>query len=146
MTDHQTWLTAEVLINAPVEKVWEFWAAPRHIKQWNNVSEDWHTSQAENDLRAGGKLFLRMEAKNGSSGFDFEGIYDDVLTNKKISYTISDGRKTTISFTKTEKGIKVTETFQPVKEHSLEFQQSFCQAILNKFKIYTEHTVIANGS
>ncbi len=69
-------ITVEATIKAPVEKVWNYWSAPKHIVQWNNASDDWHTPRAENDLRTGGKFFSRMEAKDGSSGFDFSGVYD----------------------------------------------------------------------
>jgi uncharacterized protein YndB with AHSA1/START domain len=139
MDSGKTLISADTLVNAPIDTVWEAWVSPVHMAEWNNTSEEWHTPKAENDLRTGGKLFLRMETKDGSSGFNFEAIYDDVIINEKISYTISDGRKATILFTRTEEGIKITETSDPVKEHSLEFQQSFCQAILNNFKTYTEN-------
>src|SRR5882672_1166747 len=92
-TANKIMITIEGLINAPVEKVWEFWTGPKHITQWNNASDDWHTPVAENDLRVGGKFLSRMEAKDGSFGFDFWGIYDVVKKNELIEYTIGDGRK-----------------------------------------------------
>ncbi len=133
-------VTAETLVNDSIEKVWEFWTEPQHIKRWNNISEDWHTPKAENDMRIGGKLLLRMEAKDGSDGFDYEGTYDDILTNERISYTTSDGRKVTNSFTKTEKGIKVSEVFEIQNADDPEFHRSFCQAILDSFKAYVENS------
>ncbi|RZA00879.1 MAG: polyketide cyclase, partial [Sphingobacteriaceae bacterium] len=87
-TDMET-ITVEATVNAAVEKVWNFWNAPEHIVKWCSPSPDWHTPRAENDLRAGGKFLSRMEAKDGSFGFDFEGIYDEVKTNGRIAYTIT---------------------------------------------------------
>ena len=131
-------ITVETLVNAPIEKVWEFWTKPEHITHWNNASEDWHTTRAENDLRIGGKFLSRMEAKDGSFGFDFEGIYDEVLTNEKISYTLLDDRKVTITFSPTENGVQVTETFEAETENKLELQKFGWQAILTNFKNYVE--------
>ena len=132
-------LTAETLINAPIEKIWEYWTNPQHIIHWNNASEEWHTPHAENELRIGGKLTLKMELKNGTDGFDYICIYDDIIPNERISHTTSDNRKTTILFTQTDKGVKLTETFEPVTTVPLDDQQAFCQSILNKFKAYAEH-------
>lgn len=131
-------ITVETLVHAPIEKVWEFWTKPEHITQWNNASEDWHTTRAEIDLRIGGKFLSRMEAKDGSFGFDFEGIYDEVLTNEKISYTLLDDRKVTITFLPTENGVQVTETFEAETVNSLELQKLGWQAILTNFKNYVE--------
>src|SRR3954470_8224336 len=89
----KTTITVENTVNAPVEKVWKLWTLPEHITKWNNASDDWHTPRAENDVRVGGKFSSRMEAKDGSFGFDFAGVYDDVKTNSLIAYTIGDGRK-----------------------------------------------------
>ena len=131
-------ITVETLVNAPIKKVWEFWTKPEHITHWNNASEDWHTTRAENDLRIGGKFLSRMEAKDGSFGFDFEGIYDEVVTNEKISYTILDDRKVTITFLPTENGVQVTETFEAETMNTLELQKMGWQAILTNFKNYLE--------
>jgi uncharacterized protein YndB with AHSA1/START domain len=131
-------ITVETLIHAPIEKVWAFWTKPEHITQWNNASEDWHTPRAENDLQVGGKFLSRMEAKDGSFGFDFEGIYDSIITNEKISYTLLDDRKVTISFLPTENGVQVTETFEAETMNTLELQKMGWQAILNNFKNYVE--------
>lgn len=137
MTQKET-ITVETLVHAPIDKVWEFWTKPEHITKWNNASEDWHTTRAENDLQIGGKFLSRMEAKDGSFGFDFEGIYDEVLTNEKISYTILDERKVTITFLPTENGVQVTETFEAETMNTLELQKMGWQAILNNFKKYVE--------
>ena len=131
-------ITVETLVNATIEKVWTFWTKPEHITQWNNASEDWHTTRAENDLRIGGKFLSRMEATDGSFGFDFEGIYTDVITNEKISYTLLDDRKVTITFSPTENGVQISETFEAETENSLELQKLGWQAILNNFKKHVE--------
>ncbi|MEI9958376.1 MAG: SRPBCC domain-containing protein [Ferruginibacter sp.] len=81
------------MVNEPVEKVWAYWTQPQHITKWTNASDDWHTPRAENDLRAGGSFSTRMEAKDGSFGFDFGGVYDAVTTNEYIEYTLGDTRK-----------------------------------------------------
>ena len=131
-------LTAEVFINAPIEKVWYLWTTPEHIAIWNNMSGEWHTPRAENDLRVGGRLFLRMELKDGSNGFDYICFYDEITANQKISHTGSDNRKTTILFSAAENGVRLTETFDPENKTELDVQQAFCQSILNNFKAYVE--------
>ena len=131
-------LTVENIIDAPVAKVWEYWTKPEHITKWNNASDDWHTPRAENDLRTGGKFSSRMEAKDGSFGFDFGGVYDDVITNKYIEYTLGDGRKVKIDFTPEGSTTKVSESFEAETMNSVDLQKSGWQAILNNFKNYTE--------
>ena len=131
-------ITVEATINAPIEKVWELWTLPKHIEQWNNAADSWHTPHAENDLRAGGKFLYRMEAKDGSFGFDFWGIYDEVTINKSIAYTMGDNRKAKISFITNTNETKVIETFEAEDQNSIELQQGGWQAILNNFKKYAE--------
>lgn len=131
-------ITVETFVKVPIAKVWEFWTKPEHITQWNNASEDWQTTRAENDLQIGGKFLSRMEAKDGSFGFDFEGIYDEVLINEKISFTLLDDRKVVITFKPTENGVQVIETFEAETENTLELQKFGWQAILNNFKNYVE--------
>ncbi|HNP47715.1 MAG TPA: SRPBCC family protein [Bacteroidia bacterium] len=131
-------ITVEALINAPVEKVWKFWTQPEHITQWCNASDDWHAPRAENDVRTGGKFTTRMEAKDGSMGFDFGGIYDDVKLNEKIDYTMGDGRKVHITFIPDGNSTKVLESFDPESMNPHEMQRNGWQAILNNFKKYTE--------
>lgn len=97
-TTNQVNITVEATVNAPVETVWNAWTSPEHIVKWNCASEDWHTPKAENDVRTGGKFMSRMEAKDGSFGFDFEGIYDEVKVNEIIAYTLGDNRKVRITF------------------------------------------------
>ncbi len=137
MTAKKT-ITVETLIKAPIEKVWEFWTNPEHITKWCTASEDWHTTRAENNLRTGGKFLTRMEAKDGSFGFDFEGIYTDLITDEKIGYTTLDDRKVNITFSQTESGIQITETFEAENENPIEMQKMGWQAILNNFKTYIE--------
>lgn len=131
-------LTVETTVYAPVEKVWEYWTEPRHITQWSFASDDWHAPTAENDLRAGGKFVTRMEAKDGSFGFDFGGIYDEVRTHEWIAYTLGDGRKVTISFNPVDNGTKIVETFEAESSHSIEQQQAGWQAFMDNFKKYSE--------
>jgi uncharacterized protein YndB with AHSA1/START domain len=137
-TQEKTMITVQNTIDAPVEKVWEFWTKPEHITQWCNASDDWHTPRAENDLRTGGNFVTRMEAKDGSMGFDFGGVYDDVRNNEYIEYTMSDGRKVKITFSAQGNKTKVVESFDPESTNSLEMQKGGWQAILDNFKKYTE--------
>lgn len=137
-TENKTIITVESTVKAPVEKVWKYWAGPAHIKKWNNASEDWHTPHAENDLRTGGKFLSRMEAKDGSFGFDFGGVYDTVKTNELIEYTMGDGRKVKVTFAANGNETRVTETFEAETMNSIEMQKGGWQAILNNFKKYTE--------
>ena len=94
----KTTITVQATVNAPIEKVWDYWNTPEHIKQWNSASPDWHTPSSENDLRVGGRFTARMEAKDGSFGFDFEAVYDEILMHQKITYTMADGRQSTTTF------------------------------------------------
>lgn len=137
-TLEKTTITVEATINAPVEKVWKLWTSPEHITKWNNASDDWHTPHAENDLRVGGKFLSRMEAKDGSFGFDFGGVYDEVKTNELIAYTIGDGRKVKVNFTKQDNATKVVSIFEAENENPVEMQRGGWQAILNSFKKYAE--------
>jgi uncharacterized protein YndB with AHSA1/START domain len=131
-------ITVENMVKAPIEKVWEFWTEPKHITKWCNASDDWHTPTAENDLRVGGRFSSRMEAKDGSAGFDFGGVYDAVKTNEYIAYTIDDSRKVEITFSPDGNETKVTEIFEAEAVNPLEMQRSGWQAILDSFKKYTE--------
>jgi uncharacterized protein YndB with AHSA1/START domain len=131
-------ITVEAVVAAPLEKVWDCWTLPQHIVQWNQASEDWHTPTATNDLKVGGKFTSRMEAKDGSMGFDFEGIYDVVDWHKSIGYHMADGRKVSIRFDTQPNGTLVTESFDPENMHSYDLQHAGWQAILNSFKSYTE--------
>lgn len=138
-THDKTIITVENTINAPLQKVWEYWTKPEHIVKWCYASDDWHTPRAENDLRVGGSFSSRMEAKDGSFGFDFGGIYDEVKDNEYIEYTIGDGRKVRISFSGSEESTKVIESFEAEDTHPVEMQKGGWQAILDNFKKYTEN-------
>ena len=133
-------VTVKTIVQSPVEKVWKYWTEQDHIKKWNSPSDDWHTPFAENDLRAGGKFISRMEAKDGSMGFDFGGTYDEVKLHEVISYTLGDGRRVKITFKDPGKKTEVIEIFDAETENPIEFQQQGWQAILNNFKQYTEQT------
>lgn len=135
---NKTTITVEVTINVPIEKVWELWTLPEHITKWNNASDDWHTPFAENDLRVGGKFLSRMEAKDGTFGFDFDGVYDDIIINERIRYKLSDGRKVNIIFNYDGNAVKVVETFEAESTNSEDLQRTGWQAILNNFKKYAE--------
>src|SRR5215218_1482168 len=97
-TVNKTAITVEATINAPVEKVWNFWNDPKHITQWCQASDDWHAPYAENDLRKDGAFKTTMAAKDGSFSFDFGGVYDNVEENNTIEYTMGDGRKVKVGF------------------------------------------------
>lgn len=137
-TANKTKITVENTVKAPVEKVWKLWTTPEYITKWNNASDDWHTPRAENDLRAGGKFLSRMEARDGSFGFDFGGVYDEVKTNELIDYIMGDGRKVKITFINKGNETKVIETFEAENQNPIEMQRGGWQAILDNFKKYAE--------
>jgi len=134
----KTIITVRATINAPVEKVWEFWTDPRHIVHWNNASDDWYTPVAENDLKAGGRFLSRMEARDGSSGFDFTGQYSKVELNSQIEYILDDGRNVQVTFVSGGNVTIVTEAFEAEQTNSKELQEAGWQAILDNFKKYVE--------
>lgn len=131
-------ISVNTIIKAPVEKVWEYWTSPEHIKNWNHASEEWHSPAVENDLRKGGKFSFRMEAKNGSAGFDFEGIYTAVTPRDHIAYTLGDVRKVEIFFKQHGEYTHVTENFEAESVNSTKMQKTGWQAILDNFKSYVE--------
>ncbi|WP_078592518.1 SRPBCC family protein [Evansella clarkii] len=137
-SNQKTRVTVQAVIQAPREKVWRYWSEPEHITKWNQASETWHSPRAENDLRVGGKFLTRMEAKDGSMGFDFSGIYDVVKQDEQISYTVGDGRKVDITFVDNGNETKVVEIFDAESTQPIEMQQAGWQAILDNFKRYTE--------
>ncbi|WP_166245374.1 SRPBCC family protein [Paenibacillus turpanensis] len=139
---NSTKVTVQSVIQAPIEKVWRYWTEPQHIMKWNQASDTWHAPKAENDLRVGGKFLTRMEAKDGSVGFDFFGTYDVVKMHEQISYTLGDGRKVEITFVNQGDETKVVETFDAESTHSIEMQQAGWQAILDNFKRYTEESKV----
>ena len=138
MATQTTVITVETTINAPVEKVWDYWNKPEHITQWCSGSPDWHTPRAENDIRTGGKFSSRMEAKDGSMGFDFGGVYDEVRPNEYIEYTMGDGRKVKIHFSTEGNNTHIKESFDAESMNPVEMQRAGWQTILDNFKKYTE--------
>jgi uncharacterized protein YndB with AHSA1/START domain len=137
-TIEKTNITVGVTIHSPVEKVWELWTNPKHIVHWNSASDDWHTTIVENDLRAGGKFFSRMEAKDGSVGFDFTGKYNKIEQHKLMTSTLDDDREVSVSFGAKDNGTIITEVFEAENENAIELQQAGWQAILDNFKKYAE--------
>ena len=129
-------ITVETFIKAPIEKIWQYWTEPKHITGWYNASEDWHAPRANNDLKIGGKFNIRMEAKDGSFGFDFEGKYLNITDNELIEYTMEDGRYVKTQFMKENEGYKVTQTFDPENMNSVEMQKAGWQSILDNFAKY----------
>jgi uncharacterized protein YndB with AHSA1/START domain len=134
----KTTITVKATVKAPVEKVWKYWTDAEHVKQWNNASDDWHTPKAENDLRVGGKYNYRMEAKDGSFGFDFWGTYTEIKPNEKISNELGDGRKMSVVFKSNGNETEIEETFETEKQNSAEMQRAGWQAILDNFKKHVE--------
>ncbi|NBU98825.1 MAG: activator of HSP90 ATPase [Spirochaetia bacterium] len=128
----------EAEIKKDIKDVWNIYNSPEHIVHWNFASPDWHCPKSEVDLRVGGKFSSRMEAKDGSFGFDFEAIYDEVLQYKKIEYTMPDGRKVEITFESNGSSTKLVTLFDPETVHPPEVQKEGWQSILNNFKTYAE--------
>jgi uncharacterized protein YndB with AHSA1/START domain len=131
-------ITVEAKVNAPIVTVWQLWNNPDDIMKWNTPDPSWHSPSSENDLRVGGKFKNKMEAKDGSFGFDFEGIYDRVVLHKEITYTMGDGRQATTIFTEREGKTHIVTTFDPETENDPEFQKQGWQTILNNFVKYVE--------
>ena len=133
-------ITVETTVNAPIEKVWQYWNSPEHIQKWTFASSDWHVPFAENDLKKDGKFKTTMAAKDGSASFDFEGIYTAVEEHKLIAYKMTDGRTVEVIFEGDDKQTKITETFDPETQNSAEMQKNGWQSILDNFKKYTEES------
>lgn len=138
MMENKTKITIECIINANIEKIWDYWTTPKHIEQWNYASDDWHTPKALNDIRVGGGFSYTMAAKDGSFTFDFGGTYTAVLKHSLIEYAIGDGRMVSVNFITNEGTTKIIETFEAENQNPIEMQQSGWQAILNNFKKYVE--------
>ncbi|MBL8031612.1 MAG: SRPBCC domain-containing protein, partial [Candidatus Doudnabacteria bacterium] len=119
-------VVVEVTVTASIEKVWQYWTEPEHITQWNFASNDWQCPSATNDLRVGGVFSARMEAKDGSSGFDFSGTYTEVVPYERIAYVMAgeDARKVDVTFTDVGHGILVTETFETETENPIDMQRA----------------------
>ena len=141
-TAEQVKITVKALVNAPVEKVWRVWNTPADIMQWNTAGPSWHTPRSENDLRVNGKFKNRMEAKDGSFGFDFEGTYDKVELHKEIAYTLLNGRTATTLFEERNGKTRVQTTFDAEAVNDTEVQKQGWQAILDNFVKYVDQTNI----
>ncbi len=128
----------EADINASLDKVWKYWNDPAHMTHWNYASDDWHCPWATNDLQIGGKFVARMEAKDGSVGFDFSGVYDKIEFQQQIVYSMEDGRIVKISFSSTDEKTNVKIHFDAEIENPIELQQVGWQSILNNFKKHCE--------
>jgi uncharacterized protein YndB with AHSA1/START domain len=131
-------ITIETFVNSDIGSVWKAWNTPEDIVRWNAASDDWHTTSSTVDLREGGKFSSRMEAKDGSMGFDFWGTYTRVVENQLIEYELGDGRSVKIEFSEEDDGVRVVETFDAENENSPEMQRQGWQAILDRFARHVE--------
>ena len=131
-------ISVEALVKSDSHAVWAAWTTPEDINQWNAASDDWHNPSSENDLRVGGRFSYRMEARDGSMGFDFEGTYTNIDENRLIEYEMDDGRLVSIGFRSESDGVRVTETFDAEDEHSAEQQRQGWQSILDNFARHVE--------
>lgn len=133
-----TKITIEAIVSADKQKAWDYYTQPEHITKWNFASDDWQCPTASNDMMVGGTYAARMEAKDGSFGFDFEGIYLQMEEGKNFIYRLADGRQVSVRFESLAVETKVTVTFDAETENSIELQKNGWQAILNNYKKYTE--------
>jgi uncharacterized protein YndB with AHSA1/START domain len=131
-------ISIETTVNASLDHVWKCWNTPTDIEQWCTATPEWHTLNAQNDLRAGGSFSSRMEAKDGSFGFDMGGTYDLVKHNEQITYTMSDNRKVDIHFSTNGTTTHILQTFDAETENPTDMQRAGWQAILDNFKTYAE--------
>lgn len=138
-------ITIHAGINANIVKVWEFYNEPKHITKWNFTDPLWHCPTATNDLRVGGRYSARMEAKDGSFGFDFNGLYIEVIEHEKIAYLLEDERTVEITFENENGSTLLTITFEAENQNTLEAQKQGWQSILDNFKKYVENKESING-
>lgn len=131
-------ITVTAIVNADNKRAWDYYTKPEHITKWNFADPSWFCPSASNDMRVGGKYSARMEAKDGSFGFDFEAIYSEIVDGEKFSYGMSDGRQVTVVFNKNGNKTEVIVTFDPEQENPIEMQKGGWQAILDNFKKYAE--------
>ena len=135
-------ITIEAVVEAPLDKIWKAWTSPTDIMQWNAASDDWCCCSATNDLRLGGEFCYRMEARDGSEGFDFEGKYTHINPPRRIEYMLGDelgvARVVVVEFEVRDKDVVVRETFDAEKIHTTEQQRQGWQSILNRFKKHVE--------
>lgn len=133
-----TKITITASINANIEKVWDYYTNPKHIVNWNFADPSWHCPSAQNDMRIGGKYNTRMEARDGSFGFDFEAIYNRIEIGKSFAYTLPDNRHITVDFESAGNKTNMVIMFDAEDENPIEMQKAGWQAILNNFVAYTE--------
>jgi uncharacterized protein YndB with AHSA1/START domain len=145
VSDERAWyrhfmqpITVSTRLSVPVDHVWQCFTEPDHIAAWNRASDDWQCPTAENDLRVGGRFSFRMEAKDGSDGFDFSGSYTEVIPHERIGYTMDDGRRVLVAFIEEGGSTTVAVAFEPEAENPIETQRAGWQAIIENFKSHTE--------
>ena len=131
-------ITVQTAVKAPLDRVWRAWNDPEDIKRWNAASDDWHTPSSSVDLREGGRFSARMEAKDGSMGFDFEGVYTRIVPGRLIEYRIGDGREVSVEFREKDGQVSVCETFDAETQNPPEMQRGGWQSILDSFARYVE--------
>lgn len=131
-------ITVSTFVDAPMQRVWQAWTTPAHIVRWNFASADWQCPAAEIDLVEGGRFSYRMEARDGSMGFDFEGEFIEIVPQQLIEYRLGDGRVVRVEFSESDDGATLTETFEAEDELSGEHQKQGWQAILDNFKRHVE--------
>ena len=134
-----TKITIHATISAGIQKVWNYYTQPEHITKWNFASPDWHCPSASNDMRIGGKHTARMEAKDGSFGFEFEATYSEITENQKFVYIMPDGREVSVSINEDNHLTNITVCFDTETENPVDLQREGWQAILNNFKNYAEN-------
>ncbi len=137
-TAEKTKITIQTTVNAPIEKAWKVWTSPDDIIKWSTPSPEWHTPRAEHELKSGGRFVYRMEARDGSMGFDFGGTYNIVKPNEQLSYTMDDGRTADIKFSQTGGRTKIVEVFEAENQNPVEMQRAGWQAIMDSFMNYVE--------
>lgn len=130
-------VTVTAVVNADLKKTWAYYTQPEHITKWNFADPSWQCPSAVNDMQVGGKYSARMEAKDGSFGFDFEAIYDEIIDGKSFTYSMPNGRQVTVTFSEDGSKTAVVVTFDPEDENPIEMQKAGWQAILDNFKKYT---------
>ncbi len=133
-----TKIQIQCTVDSQLQKAWDYYTQPEHLTKWNFASDDWHCPYATNEVKEGGKLVARMEAKDGSFGFDFEGLYKEVVIGEKLTYQMADSRVVQVQFKKTGDATVVRIVFDAETENPVDMQRDGWQAILNNFKRYTE--------
>jgi uncharacterized protein YndB with AHSA1/START domain len=134
-------ITVQTVVNARLNQVWDAWSNPADIEEWNTAQDDWHTTRSTVDLREGGKFSSRMEARDGSAGFDFEGTYTRIVPRRSIEYQMSDSREVTVEFRERHDRVHVEVTFDAETENPPELQRQGWQAILDNFARHVEAKV-----